>query len=133
MKEVWSKSWKKVLIWACGYVSMIAFAIAGGYAIIKGDEETKRSAKYCFIVTLIFLAINAFVSILSSINSLSYSADFSTFLRWLNFIILIAEIAVYAAAIVITLVTARGKSEPASSGTAEGKSDEKEDSEGKKE
>ena len=55
MKEVWSKSWKKILIWACGYVSIIAFAIAGGYAIVKSeDEELKKTAKTCFIVTLVF-------------------------------------------------------------------------------
>ena len=31
MKEIWTKSWKKVLVWVCGYVGILAFAIAGGY------------------------------------------------------------------------------------------------------
>ena len=99
MKEVWSKSWKKVLIWACGFASIVAFAVVGGYAIVKEDEEVKRSAKNCFIVTLIFLAVNALVSILSGISGFASSAGFNTFLRWLNFILLFVKIAVYAAAL----------------------------------
>lgn len=110
MKEVWSKSWKKVLIWACGFVSLIAFAIAGGYAIVKGeDESVKRAAKQCFVVTLIFLAANALISILSSIAGLASSAGLAEVLQWLNFILLIAKIGIYAAAIVMTLVS--GKNE----------------------
>ena len=100
MKEVWSKSWKKVLIWACGFVSLIAFAVAGGYAIVKGeDESVKRVAKQCFVVTLIFLAANALISILSSIAGLAASAGLAEVLQWLNFILLIAKIGIYAAAI----------------------------------
>lgn len=117
MKEVWSKSWKKVLIWACGYVSLIAFAVVGGYAIVKEDEEVKRTAKSCFIVTLVFLAVNAFVSILSGISGFASSAGFNTFLRWFNFILTIAKIAVYAAAIIMALVAAKEES----AGTAEPK------------
>ena len=110
MKEVWSKSWKKVLIWACGFVSLIAFAVAGGYAIVKGEDEgIKRAAKQCFVVTLIFLAANALISILSSIAGLAASAGLAEVLQWLNFILLIAKIGIYAAAIVMTLVS--GKNE----------------------
>lgn len=108
MKEVWSKSWKKVLIWACGFVSLIAFAVAGGYAIVKGeDESVKRAAKQCFVVTLIFLAANALISILSSIAGLASSAGLAEVLRWLNFILLIAKIGIYAAAIVMTLLSGK--------------------------
>ena len=27
MKELWSKRWKKLLIWVCGYLSIVAYAI----------------------------------------------------------------------------------------------------------
>ena len=116
MKEVWTKSWKKVLIWACGFASIVAFAVVGGYAIVKEDEEVKRTAKNCFIVTLIFLAVNAAVSILSGISGFAASAGFNTFLRWLNFILLFVKIAVYAAAVVMALIAAKNET---SSGRAE--------------
>lgn len=64
MKELWTTKWKKVLIWACGYISFIAFALAGGYVIVKSDdEELKKTAKLTFIVTLIFTGVSAFFSL----------------------------------------------------------------------
>lgn len=114
MKEVWSKSWKKILIWACGYVSIIAFAIAGGYAIVKSeDEDLKKTAKTCFIVTLIFLAVSALQSIFQSILGGAYSAGFSSFVTWFGFVVLIAKIAVYAFFIVMELLNAKGEAAPA--------------------
>ena len=112
MKEVWTKSWKKVLIWACGFVSIIAFAIAGGYAIVKGEDDVKSTAKRCFVVTLIFLAADAFMSILSGIAGFASSSVFYDIIRLLNFILLIAKIGIYAAAIIITLVSGRSASQP---------------------
>ena len=35
MKNIWNNRWKKALIWLCGYVSLIAYAITGGYVIVK--------------------------------------------------------------------------------------------------
>ena len=110
MKEVWSKAWKKALIWACGYFSLIAFAVAGGYVIVKSqDEELKRTAWHCFVVTLLFMAASALMSILSSINGLSYSAGFSEAIQWINFLLLLAKTAVYATAIVMALVSGKSR------------------------
>ena len=115
MKEVWSKSWKKILIWACGYVSIIAFAIAGGYAIVKSeDEDLKKTAKTCFIVTLVFLAVDALISIFSAISQGVYSAGFAAFIVWFSFAVLILKIAAYAFFIVMELVNARNE-QPAQS------------------
>ena len=45
MKGFWTKNWKKALIWLCGYVHLIAFAITGGYVIAKStDKELHRTA-----------------------------------------------------------------------------------------
>lgn len=72
MKEGWTTRWKALLIWACGYLSIIAFAIVGGYAIVKSDdEELKKTAKQAFIVTLIFTAISLFLTLYSSIGGMT--------------------------------------------------------------
>ena len=108
MKEVWSKSWKQILIWVSGYVGILAFAVVGGYTIVKSeDKELRRTAKQCFIVTLIFLAIDALLSILTNINVFAVSRDYQTFLNWVDFLLLIAKIAVYAIVIILTLVGAK--------------------------
>lgn len=131
MKNIWNNRWKKALIWLCGYVSLIAYAITGGYVIVKSeDEDLRRTAKTAFIVTLIFTAIDAFVSVLSSIHGLAgYSRGFSDFLSWFRFVIQIAEIAVYAAFIILSLFG--GEKESADASKAENSNSKKTDSEAK--
>lgn len=99
MKEGWSRRWKALLIWASGYLSFIAYAIVGGYVIVKSDdEELKDTAKKAFIVTLIFTAISMFFSIYSSIGALSssyYSSGAYVAYGVLQMIVNIAKIVVY--------------------------------------
>ena len=99
MKEGWSRRWKALLIWASGYLSFIAYAIVGGYVIVKSDdEELKNTAKKAFIVTLIFTAISMFFSIYSSIGALSssyYSSGAYVAYGVLQMIVNIAKIVVY--------------------------------------
>lgn len=113
MKEIWTKSWKKVLVWVCGYVGILAFAIAGGYVIVKSeDAELHRTAKQCFIVTLAFLAADALLVVLTYIGSLANAAagsGYTVFLGWASFLLELAKIGVYATVIVMTLVNARGE------------------------
>ncbi len=108
MKEVWSKSWKKVLIWASGYVSFLAFVVAGGYVIVKGQEEdVKRTAKQCFIVSLLFLAVDALTTIFNNINVFAASRGFQEFMLWFSFIVTLIRIAVFTTVIIMTLVNAK--------------------------
>lgn len=99
MKEGWSRRWKALLIWASGYLSFIAYAIVGGYVIVKSDdEELKDTAKKAFIVTLIFTAISMFFSIYNSIGALSssyYSSGAYVAYGILQMIVNIAKIVVY--------------------------------------
>ena len=99
MKEGWSRRWKALLIWASGYLSFIAYAIVGGYVIVKSDdEELKNTAKKAFIVTLIFTAISMFFSIYNSIGALSssyYSSGAYVAYGVLQMIVNIAKIVVY--------------------------------------
>lgn len=79
MKEGWTTRWKALFIWLSGYLNIIAFALVGGYAIVKSEEEDlKKTAKQAFIVTLIFTLISMFFSIYSAIGGLTdnyYSSD----------------------------------------------------------
>ncbi len=106
MNEIWTKKWKKVLIWISGYVNFIAFAIVGGWVIVKSDDkELKRTAKTTFIVTLIFIAIEAVLLILSSIfqqTSGYYSSNLYDVMSILSLIETIAKIIVYAIFIIFT-------------------------------
>lgn len=128
MKNIWNNRWKKALIWLCGYVSLIAYAITGGYVIVKSeDEDLRRTAKTAFIVTLIFTAIDAFVSVLSSIHGLAgYNQGFSEFLSWFRFFLQIAKIAVYAVFIILSLFC--GEKEGADASKAENSNSSETDS-----
>ena len=99
MKEGWTTRWKALLIWLSGYLSIIAFAVVGGYTIVKSDdEELKRTVKKAFIVTLIFTAISMFFSLYSSIGGMTndyyLSKAYSAYGIMTN-LVTIAEIIVY--------------------------------------
>ena len=107
MKEVWTKNLKKALIWLSGYLSIIAFAIIGGYTIIKSnDEDLKKNTKWAFVVTLIFTAINAFLQIFNLCGTMSntyYGSSAYDFYSYTSKIVAIAQIVVYAVFIIISL------------------------------
>lgn len=71
MKEGWSLRWKKLLVWACGYLNIIAFVIVGGYFVVKTDDkDLKNTVKNVFIVTLIFTAVSMLLSLYNYIGGL---------------------------------------------------------------
>ena len=99
MKEGWSNHWKKLLIWISGYLSIVAFAIVGGYAIVKSnDEELKKTAKKAFIVTVIFTIIAAFLAVYSACMSIAdtVSAGARDAFTWITSLSIIVEVIVYA-------------------------------------
>ncbi len=101
MKEGWSNRWKKLLIWVCGYLNIIAFAIVGGYTIVKSDDkELKKTSHKAFVITVIFTIIEAFLAIysacLSMANTQTYSSGASEALTWLRAIDTIAKTIVFA-------------------------------------
>lgn len=128
MKEGWSRRWKALLIWASGYLSFIAYAIVGGYVIVKSDdEELKDTAKKAFIVTLIFTAISMFFSIYNSIGALSssyYSSGAYVAYGVLQMIVNIAKIAVYVVFALLSFFNVKVVSDK-SEEKAEDKSEEK--------
>lgn len=100
MREGWSRRWKALFIWLCGYLSIVAFAITGGYVIVKSeDEELKKTAKAVLIVTLIFTAISMLFSLINSFGSMSteyVSSNFYQFQSFMSKLVSIAKIIVFA-------------------------------------
>ena len=129
MKGFWTKNWKKALIWLCGYVHLIAFAITGGYVIAKStDKELHRTAKTVFIVTLIFTAVEAVILILSGIASLG--ASMGTALSWIRFFVTIAKIGVYAGGLIMSLFDGGSSEEKSAEAKPAGQNEENTDGEG---
>lgn len=108
MNSNWSKKWKAVFTWLCGYLNIVAFAIVGGYNIIKSeDDELKKTTKKVLIVTLILTAISAFLSLFNYVASFSngyYSSAAYDFYTEMNKIANIAKIVVFAVFIIIEFV-----------------------------
>ncbi len=108
MQNVWSQKWKKVLIWFSGYISFLAFALVGGYTVVKvEDEELKKTAKQTFLVVLLFAAISAALSIFNYICGFmdSYPPTAYEIYSTLSRIVSLAQIGTYAFFIIKTLVS----------------------------
>ncbi len=107
MNGLWSSKWKKCLIWFSAYVNFIAFALVGGYVILKNDdEELKSSTKTAFIITMIFAAVSAFLSIFYNFASMSdkfYNSSAYDFYDIATKIVNVAKILVFAIIIIIEL------------------------------
>ena len=133
MKSDWNNRWKKAFIWLSGYRRIIAFAVVGGYVVVKcEDKELRKTAKTAFIVTLLFTAIDVFMSLLSRINALAgYNLVFTNVISWINFVLFLAEIAIYVFAIVVVLFVGNApsaeKNEPAEQPVAEEKKESAEE------
>lgn len=131
MKEGWSNRWKSLLIWVCGYLSIIAFAVAGGYAIVKSnDDELKATAKKAFIVTLIFTLISMFLGLYSAIGGMTdgyYSSAAYEAYGIMSAIATIAKIVVFV--IFAALSFFGGSSAPALQSKAEQQTEDRTDEE----
>lgn len=105
-----SKSLKKAFMWAGAFVSIIAFILVGGYFFIKEkeDEDMQKEVKTCLIVTLIFVAISAFVALFNYIAGLfGASGVVTTIYTILLMLVGIGKIVTYAVFAIIALVKGR--------------------------
>ena len=80
MKNTWNNLWKGLLIWVTAYSSIIAFALCGGYVIVKEKENEvlQKETKKAFIVILIFTVIDLIRLLLvniASMGSLTFTAS----------------------------------------------------------
>ena len=109
MKELWSKRWKKLRIWVCGYLSIVAYAIVGGYTIVKCDDrELKETSKRAFVVVLIFTALEALSLLFSAINSVG--GGMSGFLSVYHLIVVIGKIVVFACFAILSFFEGKDES-----------------------
>lgn len=54
-----SVRWQKLIVWLTGYLSIVAFVIAGGYIHQKTEhDEVKSSTKVALFVTAVFTALD---------------------------------------------------------------------------
>ncbi len=115
MNKIWTQKWKSVLIWLSAYLNFIAYALIGGYVIVKSeDKELQKTAKNALVVTIAFTALSAFLSLFNYIAGFTdnyYSSDAYTFYSTCSTLVGIARIVVYAIFIVMTLIK---KEEPSS-------------------
>lgn len=100
MKEGWTTRWKALFLWLCGYLSIVAFAVTGGYVIVRSENEAlKKTAKNVLIVTLIFTAISMFFSIYNGIGNMTdnyYASDAYNAYDMMSKLVNVAKVAVYA-------------------------------------
>ena len=116
MKNVWTKKWKSLLIWISAYVSFIAYALIGGYVIAKSDdEELQRTAKQAFVVTIIFTAVSAFLSLFNYIGSFVnnyYASGAYEFYSTFSSLVGIAKIIVFTTFSILALMQKEESNEP---------------------
>ena len=100
MKEGWTTRWKALFLWLCGYLSIVAFAVTGGYVIVRSENEAlKKTATNVLIVTLIFTAISMFFSIYNGIGNMTdnyYASDAYTAYDMMSKLVNVAKVVVYA-------------------------------------
>ena len=91
---------------------LIAFAIVGGYVIVKSnDNDLKKTAKTAFIVTLIFSAVSAFLLVFHYFASMAdgyYGSGAYDFYSITSNLVNICQIVVYAVFIIMALVKTDG-------------------------
>ena len=111
MKEGWTTRWKALFVWLCGYLIIVAFALVGGYMIVKSDdEELKNTSKKVLIVTLIFTAVSMFLSLYNNIGGMAdnyYSSKAYSAYDIMSNITNIAKIVVFAVCAAISFFKKR--------------------------
>lgn len=89
-----------LIVWASAYVNVIVFALCGGYAWFKSNDDTvKNETKKALIVTILFTAvgmIQSFVGQCLSLFGVSYGSDLYSAHQMIANVISIANIVVYA-------------------------------------
>ena len=106
-KGKWTEKLTNVLLWVGGYVNFIAFALLGGYIIVKGNDKQKLTIKKVFIIVLLFLGATAIMELFYNFASMSgdyYGSFAQDIYSIMTKIIDIAKIGVFATFVVLELI-----------------------------
>lgn len=96
----------KAILWISSFVNVIVFALTGGYVWLKSDnEELKKETKKVLIVAIVFICLDAILSVLYNIYSFNtnYSGDFYNFYRTMTKIVAIGKTVTYLVFALIAL------------------------------
>lgn len=111
MKKVDFSKWKEVFVWLSGAVNFVAFAVVGGYALVKEeDKNVRKAAKTALFVTLVFAAIKAVLAFFGYVGGMFDGYNGSVLWRIcdiLGRITNIARLCVYGFFIVMTFFSKR--------------------------
>ena len=112
-KGKWTEKLTTVLLWVGGFVNFIAFALLGGYLIVKGNDNQKITLKRVFVIILLFLAATAVMEVYYNFASMSgnyYGSLAQDFYSIMTKIIEIARIGVFSTFVVLELIKKDNKS-----------------------
>ena len=105
----------KFVLWISGFVSFLAFALVGGYVFVSSEnEELKKETKKVFVVSLIFVCIEALLSVVSACMGLAgtYSKTYSI-IRYLTIIAKVVIFAIFACIALFAKEESESEEEPA--------------------
>ena len=95
---------EKLAIWACSYLSIVSFAIVGGWAYVKSESDNlKKTTKNALVIMLIFIAFDLLIAFINAVGGMFtgyWVSKFYDFISTLVKIASIAEIGAYIAFVV---------------------------------
>lgn len=122
-----SLKWQKLIVWLTGYLSIIAFVIAGGYLYKNSEhEEIKTSAKVTLFVTAVFTAIDIVRLIIQNCVYMAHAA--SSWLNTFGWVVSLVKAVVFVILFIVDMTVGMGKQEK-SEETDEGKTELNKDGE----
>ena len=103
-----SVRWQKLIVWLTGYLSIIAFVVAGGYIHQKTEhDEVRSSAKIALFVTAIFTGLDMIRYLLQYCVNLADAATMWIF--DMSYVFAIVKIIVFIVLFIVDITVGFGR------------------------
>lgn len=103
-----SVRWQKLIVWLTGYLSIVAFVVAGGYIHQKTEhDEVKSSTKVALFVTAIFTGLEMICYLLQYCVNLANAAA-----MWaldMSYVFAIVKIVVFIVLFIVDITVGFGR------------------------